>query len=54
MAVCVINSNAFCVEAHKGTHWYNNGEVNAQVNECPEGLVKGRLRKLADGKRAFY
>lgn len=28
----------------KGKHWYNNGEINVLVKECPEGFVKGRLR----------
>lgn len=31
-------------EARKGKHWYNNGVLNIQAKECPEGFVKGRLR----------
>ena len=29
----------------KGTHWYNNGEINIMTKECPPGFVPGRLRK---------
>lgn len=32
-------------EAHKGTHWYNNGKVNTMSKDCPPGFVPGRLRK---------
>ena len=28
-----------------GRHWYNNGEKNAYTYECPEGYVKGMLKK---------
>ena len=28
----------------KGRHWYNNGEINALVCECPPGFVPGMLR----------
>lgn len=28
---------------NKGMHWYNNGIVQMQSFECPEGFVKGRL-----------
>jgi hypothetical protein len=28
----------------KGKHWYNNGEIESQLNECPLGWFKGRLR----------
>ena len=29
----------------KGLHWFNNGIKNVFVKECPEGFVKGRLKK---------
>ena len=29
----------------KTLHWYNNGIKNVFVRECPEGFVKGRLKK---------
>ena len=32
-------------EAHKGHHWFNNGIAEVFVKECPEGFVKGRLKK---------
>ena len=34
-------------EARKGKtlHWYNNGIKNVFVKECPEGFVKGRLKR---------
>ena len=32
-------------EFHKGRHWFNNGLVNIQAKSCPEGFVKGRLKK---------
>lgn len=28
----------------RGRHWYNNGQINALVYECPEGFVPGILR----------
>ena len=28
-----------------GTHWYNNGIKSIQAKTCPDGYVKGRLRK---------
>lgn len=30
-------------ELLKGRHWYNNGEVNVLVDECPSGFVEGRI-----------
>jgi len=32
-------------DSRKGKHWYNNGIVEIKAKECPEGFVKGRLRK---------
>ena len=29
----------------KTLHWFNNGIKNVFVKECPEGFVKGRLKK---------
>ena len=29
----------------KTLHWFNNGIINIKVKECPEGFVKGRLKK---------
>lgn len=28
---------------NKGMHWYNNGIVQMQAFECPDGFVKGML-----------
>lgn len=28
----------------RGRHWYNNGIIETQSYECPEGFTKGRLR----------
>ena len=28
-----------------GRHWYNNGEKNVYAYECPEGYIKGMLKK---------
>ena len=32
-------------EAHKGKHWYNNGVKSILAKTCPEGFVKGRIKK---------
>lgn len=32
-------------ESHKGLHMWNNGERNTWSKECPEGFVKGRLKR---------
>ena len=29
----------------KGTHWYNNGVKSIKAKTCPEGFVKGRMKK---------
>lgn len=31
----------------KGRHWYNNGKVMLQADECPDGFVPGMLKKEA-------
>ena len=33
-------------EAHFGKHWFNNGIAEVFVKECPEGFVRGRLKKV--------
>ena len=33
-------------EANFGKHWFNNGIKNVFARECPEGFVKGRLKKV--------
>ena len=30
----------------RGRHWYNNGKISKRANECPEGFVPGRIKKL--------
>ena len=30
----------------KGLQWFNNGIAEVFVKECPEGFVKGRLKKV--------
>ena len=30
----------------KGHCWFNNGSINVRAKSCPEGFVKGRLKKL--------
>lgn len=32
-------------DAHKGMHWYNNGIINRCTYECPDGFVKGKLKR---------
>ena len=33
-----------------GRHWYNDGNIEFQAKECPDGFIKGRLKrkKLGD------
>lgn len=31
--------------ANKGTHWFNNGEYSVMAYECPDGFVRGRLKR---------
>lgn len=31
-----------------GKHWFNNGERETYAFECPEGFVKGRLKRYAE------
>ena len=31
--------------AVSGTYWYNNGKINTRSKKCPEGFVKGRIKK---------
>lgn len=33
------------VAHNKGLRWFNNGKINRQSKECPEGFVSGKLRK---------
>lgn len=33
-------------ESHKGKHWYNNGIIEFQARECPDGFTRGRLTSL--------
>lgn len=32
-------------DAFKGLHWFNNGIISVRAKSCPEGFVKGRLKK---------
>lgn len=32
-------------EVRKGKRWYNNGNVNIKVKECPDGFVPGKLSR---------
>lgn len=33
-------------ESCKGKHWYNNGIIEFQARECPDGFTRGRLTNL--------
>jgi hypothetical protein len=37
----------------KGKHWYNNGISETYAFECPDGFVKGRLKKTTNGKKGL-
>ena len=41
-------------EAKVGMRWFNNGIKSVLVKECPEGFVKGRLKKLVHYKMEYY
>ena len=32
---------------NKGFHWYNNGVEEKQAKSCPDGFIKGRLKRLS-------
>ena len=32
-------------DVKKGTHWFNNSVISVLARECPEGFVKGRIKK---------
>ena len=34
----------------KGMSWFNNGVINKMAYECPEGFVKGKLKKVLQQK----
>lgn len=40
---CRENNPAF------GKHWYNNGKVQLLCDTCPEGFIKGMLKKIKKG-----
>ena len=33
-------------KTQKGQHWYNNGITQTKTFSCPEGFVRGRLKKI--------
>ena len=33
--------------------WWNNGIINKKARECPEGFVKGKLRKMHNNDKKF-
>ena len=33
-------------EAKKGRRWFNNGTITVRAKSCPEGFVRGRLKKV--------
>ena len=33
--------------AIKGRHWFNNGVIEVQARDCPEGFVRGMLKRKA-------
>ena len=37
-------------DAFKALLWYNNGIISVRAKSCPEGFVKGRLKKLVHYK----
>ncbi len=41
-------------EAKIGGHWFNNGIVEVQDRECPEGFVEGRLIRGKHQKKHVY
>lgn len=51
MAICVINSNAFCVEDITNIENYEKAVNSEEKYACHH---KGRLCKLVDGKHIYY
>ena len=37
-------------DAFKALHWFNNGIITVRAKSCPEGFVKGRLKKSVNYK----
>ena len=33
-------------ESHKGLNFFNNGTITVRAKSCPEGFVRGRLKKV--------
>ena len=33
-------------EYRKGCHWFNNGIITVQAKSCPEGFVRGRIKRV--------
>ena len=49
----ISESKKGCKGSAKGKFWYNNGDIETYQYECPNGFVKGRLKKQSNGKKGL-
>jgi len=49
----ISKSKKGCKGSALGKKWYNNGIIETYQNSCPDGFVKGRLKRATNGKKGM-